>query len=451
MKDFMKGFGVVALAGGLLIGVLVLSPLISSLVRRSGVPMLSGRRGAAETAAPKKTTAELIAEAHARSQNVKALYMTADVANDQGAGATRLRDHLIALADTTEINALVIDVKEVCGPEYDADNLKKLLDELHQKNIWAIGRIVAFKDASQILAHPEWYLTRKIPKAVKESACARKQHLVVQSHDAPVSGALLWRDNNGGYWMDPASSDVRDYLLGFTKKMSALGFDELQFDYVRFPSDGDVSHAIYPSWDGKTAKHEVLADFFAGLQKNLKAERPETILSADLFGYVANQGEDQTIGQRLTAIAPFFDYLSFMLYPSHYYTGLMMPADPLRELPAVNYTLTDARSHPDVVVGRTLLAALDFLNPLTASSTATSTPKEARGMLQQKATSAAVRPWLEDFFHEQDRVAGRPSGAQKVRMQIDAAEKSGARGWLLWNASNIYSEGALKQNTIKPE
>ncbi|MFY9462948.1 MAG: putative glycoside hydrolase, partial [Candidatus Sungiibacteriota bacterium] len=202
---------------------------------------------------------------------------------------------------------------------------------------------------------------------------------------------------------------------------------------------------IYPSWDSKTPRHAILKDFFAELQKNIKAERPEIILSADLFGYVANQGEDATIGQRLTDIAPFFDYLSFMVYPSHYYAGLMVSADSVRNLPAVNYTVAEARANPDIVVGRSLLAALDFLNPAVASSTAASAKKGAGDMLQQQATSAAVRPWLEDFFHEQDRLAGRPYGAQKVRMQIDAAEKSGGNGWLLWNASNVYSESALKK------
>lgn len=444
VKDFLKGFGGIVLAGGLLIGLLFLSPLIASLIRRNQSPLGAGQRGGAPVT-PQKTTAELIAEAHSRSANVKALYMTADVANDQGRGATGLRNHLVALADTTEINALVIDVKEVCGPEYNEKNLKKLLDELHQKNIWAIGRIVTFKDASQREVHPEWYLTRKNPKSVSEGACSRKQNLVVQSHEHPVANAPLWRDNKGGYWMDPASPGTRDYIVGFAKKMSDLGFDELQFDYVRFPSDGDVSQAVYPAWDGTTAKHDVLKDFFASLQKNLKAYRPELMLSADLFGYVADQGEDKTIGQRLADIAPSFDYISFMVYPSHYYAGLILPPDPARKLPAVNYNVNEARNNPDVVVGRSLLAALNFLNPAVASSTATSTQNGTSNMLQQKTTSAAVRPWLEDFFHEQDRVAGRPHGAQKVRMQIDAAEKSGGHGWMLWNASNIYSEAALKK------
>ncbi len=442
MKDFLKGFGIIVLAGVLLIGMMFFAPYIASLIK-NGVPRrdLGGRHDASPPTAPKKTTAELVAEAHSRSQNIKALYMTAEVANDGGAGATRLRNHLIALADTTEINALVIDVKEVCGPEYDEKDLKKLLDTLHQKNIWAIGRIVTFKDASQREVHPEWYLTRKNPKKVGDGACARKDYLTIKNPAGANTQSILWRDNKGGYWMDPASPGTRDYIVGFAKKMSDLGFDELQFDYVRFPSDGDVSQALYPAWDGTIAKHDVLKNFFAYLQKNLKAYRPDLMLSADLFGYVADQGEDKTIGQRLADIAPSFDYVSFMVYPSHYYAGLILPPDPTRKLPAVNYNVNEARTHPDVVVGRSLLAALNFFPGAMASSTASSTPAQSA----PKPANALLRPWLEDFFHEADRLAGRPSGAAKVRLQIDAAEKSGGHGWLLWNASNIYSESALKK------
>lgn len=240
--------------------------------------------------------------------------------------------------------------------------------------------------------------------------------------------------------MDPASEGVRDYILTLAKQMSDLGFDELQFDYVRFPSDGDVSQAIYPAWDGKTPRHAVLKSFFALLRSNLQTYRPNLILSADLFGYVADQGEDATIGQRLVDIAPSFDYVSFMVYPSHYYAGLSLPPDPDRGLAAVNYTLAEARAHPDVVVGRSILAALNFFqSSIATSSQASSTPPVST------TTIAMIRPWLEDFFHEQDHAAGRPYGAEKVRLQIDAAEKASSHGWLLWNSSNVYSEAALKK------
>lgn len=433
MKTFAKGFGIALLGGALLIG---LRPLLfSSSLFGNGSALIDSI--VPDKGQPAKTPEELLAEALARSSNVKALYMTADVANDPGAGATRLREHIIGIAERTEVNAIVIDVKEVCGVDFDEEHLKKLLDELRRKNIWAIARIVAFKDASQIKAHPEWYLTRKAPKTVREAACRGKQHLV-----APGSGTapapIFWRDDAGGYWLDPASGGAREYLIAFSKRMIDAGFNELQFDYVRFPSDGDVSQATYPVWNRKTSRYDVMSNFFTSLTGNLKSHKPDIILSADIFGYVAAQREDQTIGQRLADIAETFDYVSFMAYPSHYYTGLYLAADPARSLPLVNYTAGEARMNPGVTVGRSLLTAQDYFDLVASTTQATSSPTD-----MHTETIARIRPWLEDFFHEADRIAGRPSGAKKVRLEIDAAEDMTRHGWMLWNAANVYTEGAL--------
>lgn len=396
---------------------------------------------------PQKTPEERIREAEEKSQQIKALYMTADVANDPGAGATRLRNEIIATAEETEINGIVIDVKEVCGPDYDAERLGALLNGLREKNIWAIARIVVFKDGSQIYSHPDWYLTRANPKPAPDE-CSRKKHLRLPpttDHQPPTT---FWRDNRGGYWLDPASPEARNYLISFSKKMIDLGFDELQFDYIRFPSDGDVSQAIYPAWDKKTPKHIVIGGFFEDLRGELKTYKPEIILSADLFGYVASQHEELSIGQRLEDIGENFDYVSFMVYPSHYYNGLALPPDPSRGLPPVNFSVNDARTHPDVVVYRSLLYARDFLDGKLATTTnaatatqAASTPQET----QNKKFRAKFRPWLEDFFHEQDQAAGRPYGAEKVKMQIEAAERAEPHGWMLWNAANVYTESILKK------
>lgn len=398
----------------------------SLLVVRRDAGAIGGGRDAPPP--PKKTVAELVAEARARSRDVRGLYMTAGVASGSGDGAQRLQRRIIDLADRTEINAIVIDVKEVCGPEANDAKLKRLLAELRAKNIWAIARIVAFKDASQMIAHPDWYITRKIPKPVPENGCGLKARETKEIAGLPV----FWRDDKGGYWMDPASPGARAYLVSFAKRIIDLGFDELQFDYVRFPSDGDVSQAIYPAWDRTTPRHRVLRSFFILLRDELKTYKPDVILSADLFGYVAAVHEDQTIGQRLYDIGDAFDYVSFMVYPSHYYTGLALPADPAQGLPAVSYTYAQARAHPDVVVSRSLLQALDYFAARTGTSTLAAT-----------TSTPLIRPWLEDFFHEQDRLAGRPYGDAKVRMQIDAAERTTGHGWLLWNASNVYTEGAL--------
>lgn len=459
MRGFLGGFGIAFLAGGVVVGLFLYAPFESLTSKGTALIGLSG-----EASLPReKTEEERIAEARGKSSKIKALYMTADVANDSGAGATRLRDKIIRVVEETEVNGLVIDVKEVCGQDYNEKAIKRLLGELKEKGVWVIARIVVFKDASQIEAHPEWYLTRKTPKQVGEE-CFRKRHL----REKPILNQLsaagnqpFWQDKRGGYWFDPASLGAREYILSVSKRMVDFGFDELQFDYIRFPSDGDVEYAQYPIWDKKTPKHFVLKSFFAYLHDNLKEYKPEIVLSADLFGYVAAQREDLTIGQRLEDIGDVFDYVSFMVYPSHYYSGLYVPVDPGRGLPAVNYTFSQARTNPDVVVERSLLAARDFLDGKIATSTqATPTLLEGSPLTEPTPIEVVIdggaaegrtrlRPWLEDFFHEEDKAAGRPYGAQKVRMQIDAAERVEDHGWLLWNAANIYTEEALTPSLEK--
>lgn len=387
---------------------------------------------------------------HDRSAEIKGVYMTAGVASANGVAATRLRNSIIDIVDTTEINGIVIDVKEVCGPEYNEVQLKKLLGELHQKNIWAIARIVTFKDASEIDAHPEWYLKRASPLAATRDECAGQRYLRAKSADGQLSDAIFWRDRRGGYWLDAANPGARQYIISIGKKMIDLGFDELQFDYVRFPSDGDVEKAIYPSWDKKTPKDIVMRSFFEFLNRELKGYKPEIILSADLFGYVAIRAGDVGIGQRLDDIGDNFDYISFMVYPSHYQSGLVLPADPSRGLPTVNYNAAQARMHPDVTVGRSLQTARDFLDGRTATSTtatatsATSSPVHV-AVNPTSRSHARLRPWLEDFYHEADAVAGRPYGVEKIQLQIQGTEAVEKHGWLLWNAGNVYTVDALKK------
>ena len=143
-----------------------------------------------------------------------------------------------------------------------------------------------------------------------------------------------------------------------------------------------------------------------------------------------------------------------MVYPSHYYSGFHVSRDPYRNLPELNYTAAQARSNPDVIVGRSMLFARDFFDGkistdkysfsyITSSSTATSTPSAAPVFTPR--SRARLRPWLEDFFHDYDKEAGRPYGIEKVRLEIDAAENTENHGWMLWNAGNVYTEGALKK------
>ena len=443
MNTFLRGFAVVTGAGAIAALFMFVSFRLMTDGFTATVLSVSDTIGEIATPIPpQKTKEDLIREALEKSSNIKGLYMTADVASDPGAGAARIRNSIIKIAEETEINGIVIDVKEVCGADFNEKMIKNLLEELRKKNIWAIARVVVMKDASQIEMHPEWYLKRSVQKQVGDS-CARKRHLMIKNPKGAPK-IIYWRDDKGGYWLDPASEGARQYNVDFSKKMIDLGFDELQFDYVRFPSDGDVEKAMYPAWDGKTPKYAVMKSFFEFLHDTLKSYKPDIILSADLFGYAAVREGDVGIGQRLEDVGNNFDYISFMVYPSHYYSGFYLPADLVNNLPSVNLNANQSRAHPDIIVARSLKFARDFLEGRGLNMATSSATTTTEVTIEQKS-KARLRPWLEDFFHETDKAAKRPYGIQKVRMQIDASEQTENHGWLIWNAANIYTEGALKE------
>ncbi|MFH1401829.1 MAG: putative glycoside hydrolase [Parcubacteria group bacterium] len=340
-----------------------------------------------------------------RADNVKGVYINGYSASFENSA---VRQNIKNLLVTTELNSIVIDVKEAEGP-YMPGSMKKFIDDLHKDNIWVIARICVFRDSSLIEKNPEWYLKYNATTSATTSE--------------------LWKDSGGGYWLDPASPDVQNYIINFSKKVIDFGFDELQFDYIRFPSDGDLGTIIYPFYDREKEKSEVMKGFFSNLSESLKNYRYSVVLSVDFFGYVATQYRALTIGQRISDIIDKFDFVSFMLYPSHFYGGFSVPKDSERGLPAVyfpyNATDTDSvsSSHPYEVILRSIFKALDFLN--NASST------------------TKIRPWLQDFNLKLDTDRGIYYDAAKVRSQIQAAEDAGASGWLLWNPSNVYTKDAL--------
>jgi hypothetical protein len=344
----------------------------------------------------------------ARADQVKGVYVNGYVGSSQNSAVFKNIKNLLS---ETELNAIVIDVKESDGP-YLPNSMRKIIADLHKDNIWVVARVCAFRDSSLIKEKPEWYLK--------------------YNSTSTATSSELWRDASGGYWLDPANLAVQDYLIEFSKKVIDFGFDELQFDYIRFPSDGNTKEIIY---DKEESKFEIMGGFFTRLSQALKIYSYKTILSADLFGYVATQYQSSEIGQRIADLKDNFDYISFMLYPSHFYGGFNVPADAKRELPAVYFpysTSTNATdtallvsANPYQVVLRSIFSALDFLEKNGASST------------------VKIRPWLQDFNLKPDTDRGIYYDAAKVKAQIQAAEDAGASGWLLWNASGIYNKDAL--------
>ncbi|OGZ96722.1 MAG: hypothetical protein A3I44_00425 [Candidatus Sungbacteria bacterium RIFCSPLOWO2_02_FULL_51_17] len=435
-KYIIAGLASVAVIGSFL----AYDRIFSDEPRMEAAILLPVEEPLAEGASLQKTPEELFQEALERSANAKGVYMTGAVANDQGRPATNLRSSLVALLDTTELNAVVIDVKEVKGSEV-TKNLQPFVEELQKKGVWTIARITTFRDDSQTKTHPEYYLKR-------------------------VNGAI-WKDNRGGMWLDPASEGARTYLIDFAKSIIDIGFDELQFDYVRFPSDGDVRSIVFPAHDPKTPKYVTLKSFFEYANAELKRHKPDIILSADLFGYVATNNNDLGIGQRIEDIGNNFDYVSFMIYPSHYYSGFQMPADPARGLPAIYYPYRGKNvsqlvsNQPYDVIHRSMLYAGDVLAGRVATSSMASVNKKATTTPPVSAVAstspmggepfvatpisrARLRPWLQDFDLGADTARGIYYDAKKVRAQIDAAEAAGTLGWLLWNPGNVYTKEALK-------
>ncbi|MFA7245269.1 MAG: putative glycoside hydrolase [Candidatus Magasanikbacteria bacterium] len=317
-------------------------------------------------------------------RTVKGLYLTA-----YSAGTPKTLDNIIALINSTELNAVVIDVKDYSGKVlYDSNlelvnefalesnrlgDVKELIKKLHEHDIYVIARQTVFQDP--ILAE-------------KKTAWALKS-----------KNGGLWRDNKGLAWVDPNNKDVWNYDLEIAKEVIAFGFDEINFDYVRFPTDGPMSLLVYTN--GEKEKYDVMHDFFVFLNENL-ASAPAYI-SLDFFGFVMERHDGMSIGQRLEDAVDEVDYICPMMYPSHYPVGHLGLANPAE--------------YPGVVIENGM----------------------KQGLLYFADTKAQVRPWIQAFN------IGAVYDASKIRAQIDAVEKYTDAGWLLWNAANRYSSAGLKE------
>ncbi len=315
---------------------------------------------------------------------VKGIYLTAAAAANSSTLA-----RLEQLIDTTELNAVVIDIKDYTGyilypsqiplvAELQTArpvivDVPALLDRLHDKNIYVIARQTVFQDPILAEKKSAWAFARK--------------------------GGGLWRDKMGLAWVNPAKTEVWDYNIAIAREAIALGFDEINFDYVRFPSDGDMSQVVYTH--GQRQRYEVMRDFYQYVSQALRDEPAWT--SADLFGFVMERHDGMGIGQRLVDTVPEFDYISPMMYPSHYPPG--------------HLKLPNPAASPGLVI----------MNGMTKGAAYFAT----------SSARAQVRPWLQAFH------IGARYDAAKIRAQINAVEKFPNAGWLLWNASMRYTAAGL--------
>lgn len=309
------------------------------------------------------------------------------------ARSKRMTD-LIRIADETEINTIIIDVKD--SGVYLDDYMKNLISELHKKNIYAIARLVVFQDNSQIKTRPDWYFKK--------------------------SDGNLWQDNRGWYWMDPENREVWDYNVNIAKKAIDTGFDELNFDYIRYPAFIKNEDVNFPPEGKVVIKNQIISDFARYLTDELKKYDPEITLSVDLFAYNMLRKDDLGIGQNFIELYDYFDYVSPMIYPSHYITG--------------NFGFDNPAEYPYEVVLGTIEKGKAQLWDKSADEVGTSTPAIVNPVFEKRLKK--LRPWLQDFN------IGAIYDGEMIRKEKQAVYDAGlTSGWLLWNPRNVYTEEAL--------
>lgn len=347
---------------------------------------------------------------------VKAIYMT-----QCAVGTPSLRNSLVDLIDTTEINSVVIDLKDYTGrlaftPDdpslaasvsdaCGATDMKEFVQTLHDKGIYVIGRITTFQDPYYTKVHPE--------DAVKRLS----------------NKEAVWKDHKGLAFVDVGARPYWEYIVKVAKASHDIGFDELNFDYIRYPSDGNMANTYYSKSLGKP-KPVALEEFYKYLNEQLKPEG--IIMSADLFGMAATNQDDLGIGQVLERAMPYFDYIDPMVYPSHYPSGF----NGYKDVNAHSYDIV--RSAMKEAVKRTV-ATTTGIGSFAYTRIGTSTPA-----LYEKPSYPAskMRPWLQSFDYPVTYTAAM------VQEQIRANTDAGLTSYLFWDPANKYR--ALRQ-VVQPE
>jgi hypothetical protein len=321
-------------------------------------------------------------------------------------GSEEFREHAKNLLETTELNAIVMDFKGDHGylsfptqvamaQEIGADKGVTLADPtefmqwLKDHRVYTIARIVAFKDDLLSKAHPELAVT-----------------------DSSTGG--IWKDGEGLGWADPNYHAAWDYNVALAEEAAKMGFDEVQFDYVRFPSDGSIGDATYAMENTQENRTAAIAGF---LKQAKNALAPHNVkLAADTFGYTAWVPDDLGIGQHLESVAPHLDVISPMVYPSTYSFGLPGESPDFEKNPV---------AYPYEIVNRSTQQAVDRAKAVNPN--------------------IEVRPWIQDFQdYAFDQRVYTPG---EIRLQMDGARDAGGRGWLLWDPAVAYTPEALVSAT----
>ncbi len=325
--------------------------------------------------------------------------------NAYAAGSRNRLKALMALADTTEINAFVVDVKDEKGMRYRTElplqkqiggevtigNLKGLTDSLRAHGIWSIARIVVFKDPMLSAAKPEWSIRNPAGE--------------------------LWRDKEGNSWVSTWDPNVWEYNIQIAEEVLRAGFDEVQFDYVRFPEP-------FPSLPKQVHQHEK-GDRTAAIEQFLEKARPRIhalggVMAADLFGLSPNDPKDIQIGQQWERILAKADHVLPMTYPSHY-----LPTH-LKGVP-----------RPNRMPYETVFASVG-MGVIRAQRLADLGVKPARVIPWLQAFSA---PWVDKNF---------PYGVEQAAAQIKAIYDVGLDDWIFWHPGSKYEQiaGAFEKEAV---
>ncbi len=358
--------------------------------RADETPMEQSKSSSPKSAAKPETNSQVKVDAHKyvfkKPDHVKGLYLTAWTA-----GSSKLRERVLGIADRTEINAVVIDVRDMgemyfktgipLAEESGATKLAvprpfALFDSLTKHQVWPIARIACFRDDFVTKKHPE---------------------LAVQ-----LKNGKVWQDRAKHRWLDPYNKKNWDYLAQTVDFALDLGFPEIQLDYVRFPSEGKSASQVFPAKEEYAKKGDRNEDVISAFAKFIsdKVHARKATISADIFGIISSTKGDEGIGQQLEKVAAPFDVLSPMVYPSHFAKG--------------EYGIANPNTSPYEIVKKSLS---DY---------------------KKRLPSVTIRPWLQDFS-----LMGVHYGEAQVKAQIKAAHDLGYDGYLLWNPKNRYTESGL--------
>ncbi len=341
------------------------------------------KAGTGNKPSPEEVRAQALKDLMNRGLEARGLYVTM-----RTAGNPQFFLPLIRFLDDSGLDALVIDVKDnagylpcappegVPGRHHNYTHFKALIRLLRENGYYLIARVVAFQDPYLANLEPQ--------RAIR------------------YPGGALWRDRGGMVWLNPYDMRNWEHIRNVCLWAKDMGFHEIQLDYVRFPDNlpKTAGGAIMPDERGLGSRTACIKAFLKYIDETLKEGNNPVLLSADVFGFTTLAEDDMGIGQKFEEICDVVDFVSPMVYPSHYYNSGI-------------YGFEVPEAHPYEVVKRALADALR----------------------RSEGRRAKIRPWLQDFS------LNIQYGPGEVEAQIKATYEHGINTWLLWNAGNRYTRG----------